>query len=1101
MSPRTSRSLAARIASYLRVAALLALLPTQVPPALAIDAGPARANPFRPALADVGVTATQSDLLLVDLNGNRRVDPGDTLRYTVVIHNASGSDLSGLTFEETLDASTTLVGSPQVGPLANSDSYAARRDTVLTIAAPVGLLKNDTGTPAPTVAARSVTTAAGGTATMSADGGFSYMPPPGYTGIDSFSYSAENPAGSAIGTVTLTVSAVPVAVDDRYPVVQNSARSFPAPGVLANDTGFPPPSVMPFTGVTTAGGAVTIADNGGFSYSPATGFAGVDTFVYTATNSAGSDTATVTLTVGIAPLAQDDPDYVSLFGAPLSVPAGAGVLQNDTLGMPAATVLSFGGGALPGTAASNAAGTTAGFGTGGTFKLNADGSFALTPSTGFTGAFSFGYRISNPFGISDAVATITIQQLPAITSAAAITFTVGITGSFSVTTVGFPTPAITQTGALPTGVMFVDNGDGTGTLSGAPAVGSIGTYPLSFSAGNQAGTSPAQSLTLTIQQGPAIASAAAASFTVGASGIFTVTTTGFPTSTLALTGTLPDALTFVDNGDGTGTLSGTPAVGTGGSYPLVFSAANSVGAGPPQNFTLVVGEPPVITSADAITFTVGMTGSFLIVASGSPTPTITRGGALLPLGLTFTNHGDGTATLSGTPGSGSGGVRNLAFTASNSADTSLPQPFALTIREAPAITSTPSTAFEIGASEIFTVTASGYPTATLAKLGTLPLGITFVDNGNGTGTLSGTPSGPGGAYPLSFSATNAVGTSAPQSFTLIVGSAPAIGSADAVTLTVGILGTFAITTTGFPGAAITLTGALPNGVTFLNNGDGSATLSGLPAVGTAGSYPLTFDASNMFGSSASQSFTLKVQESGLLAHRAQQAAAPIRISIGALPAGKSVTIIFNALIAAALPIGAKQIANQGAISASGFASVLTDDPDLPGAADPTITPLGSPGFLGSRTVYMPLFMYKAGPPLADLVVSEITATGGNLQVTVKNIGQLAATESFWVDAYINPTSAPVRANQLWNAVGSRGATWVVLGSALPLEPGETLTLTVGDSYYRANLSNPGGAIAAGSSLYAQVDSFNANSNNGAVLETHERDAGTYNNILGPLAAP
>jgi hypothetical protein len=146
-------------------------------------------------------------------------------------------------------------------------------------------------------------------------------------------------------------------------------------------------------------------------------------------------------------------------------------------------------------------------------------------------------------------------------------------------------------------------------------------------------------------------------------------------------------------------------------------------------------------------------------------------------------------------------------------------------------------------------------------------------------------------------------------------------------------------------------------------------------------------------------------------------------------------------------------------------------------------------------------MRGAGPPLPDLVVSSITASGGSLQVTIRNNGQLAATEPFWVDAYINPTSAPVRVNQLWNNVGNRGATWGVVGSVLPLEPGETLTLTLGDPYYRSLLSEPGGPITAGTQLYAQADSFNSATRYGAVLEVHERDGGEYNNISGPVAAP
>jgi hypothetical protein len=77
----------------------------------------------------------------------------------------------------------------------------------------------------------------------------------------------------------------------------------------------------------------------------------------------------------------------------------------------------------------------------------------------------------------------------------------------------------------------------------------------------------------------------------------------------------------------------------------------------------------------------------------------------------------------------------------------------------------------------------------------------------------------------------------------------------------------------------------------------------------------------------------------------------------------------------------------------------------------------------------------------------------------------------------------------------------VIDNALPLAPGARLTVTLGDSFYRPLLSNPGGAVGVGTQLYAQVDSFNATSNNGAIFETHERDGGAYNNILGPVVAP
>ena len=43
------------------------------------------------------------------------------------------------------------------------------------------------------------------------------------------------------------------------------------------------------------------------------------------------------------------------------------------------------------------------------------------------------------------------------TSAAATSFSVGSPGTFTVTSTGSPTPAITVGGALPAGVTFVDN--------------------------------------------------------------------------------------------------------------------------------------------------------------------------------------------------------------------------------------------------------------------------------------------------------------------------------------------------------------------------------------------------------------------------------------------------------------------------------------------------------------------------------------------------------------------------------------------------------------------------------------------------------------------
>ena len=70
------------------------------------------------------------------------------------------------------------------------------------------------------------------------------------------------------------------------------------------------------------------------------------------------------------------------------------------------------------------------------------------------------------------------------------------------------------------------------------------------------------------------------------------------------------------------------------------------------------------------------------------------------------------------------------------------------------------------------MTTGGYPVAALSETGALPSGVTFVDNGNGTATLSGTPAaGTGGIYPITITATNGVTPDATQTFTLTVDQA------------------------------------------------------------------------------------------------------------------------------------------------------------------------------------------------------------------------------------------------------------------------------------------------------------------------------------------
>lgn len=89
---------------------------------------------------------------------------------------------------------------------------------------------------------------------------------------------------------------------------------------------------------------------------------------------------------------------------------------------------------------------------------------------------------------------------------------------------------------------------------------------------------------------PKITSPNSATFTVGTAGSFTVTGNG----TLSVWGTLPSGVTFDTV---TGVLSGTPAAGSNGTYPVTFTASSN-GIEANQKFTLTVNAPvPVFTTA------------------------------------------------------------------------------------------------------------------------------------------------------------------------------------------------------------------------------------------------------------------------------------------------------------------------------------------------------------------------------------------------------------------------------------------------------------------------------------------------------------------------
>ena len=187
-----------------------------------------------------------------------------------------------------------------------------------------------------------------------------------------------------------------------------------------------------------------------------------------------------------------------------------------------------------------------------------------------------------------------------VTSANNTTFTVGIAGTFTVTASGIPTPSLSETGVLPSGVSFVDNGNGTGTLSGTPALGTNGSYQLTFTAHNGVGSDAVQTFNLTVtfnnfSIGATPSSLSVAQGAAGTSTISTAVTSGVAQSVaLAVTSVLPSGVTagFVPT-----------SVTAGGSSTLTLTASGGATIGGPVTVT-ITGTAASATHTTSVALTV-----------------------------------------------------------------------------------------------------------------------------------------------------------------------------------------------------------------------------------------------------------------------------------------------------------------------------------------------------------------------------------------------------------------------------------------------------------------------------------------------------------------
>ena len=157
------------------------------------------------------------------------------------------------------------------------------------------------------------------------DGSFRYRPDEGFTGLDGFTYAADDDTVTVPTTVVLTVTNVaPVGHNDSYSMKAGTTLSVDRPGVLGNDDDADGDGLTVDKATQPAHGTLDLRSRGEFDYTPDNGFAGTDTFTYRAFDGA-DDSAVVLVTIEVTkptPVATPTPTPAPTASpSPISTPA------------------------------------------------------------------------------------------------------------------------------------------------------------------------------------------------------------------------------------------------------------------------------------------------------------------------------------------------------------------------------------------------------------------------------------------------------------------------------------------------------------------------------------------------------------------------------------------------------------------------------------------------------------------------------------------------------------------------------------------------------------------------------------------------------------
>src|SRR5687767_7412099 len=387
---------------------------------------------------------------------------------------------------------------------------------------------------------------------------------------------------------------------------------------------------------------------------------------------------------------------------------------------------------------------------------------------------------------------------------------------------------------------------------------------------------------------------------------------------------------------------------------------------------------PIVDSPPTASGNEGTLITFTVTASDPDGDAITNlTAAGLPAGATFTKNAANTSgTFSWTPSFTQAGTYSVTFTASNALSGSDTTNITVNNVDRAPVVVAPATASGAENTLItFTVSASDPDGDAITNLvaAPLPAGATFTKNAANTSrTFSWTPSNTqAGTYSVTFTASNALSGSASTTITVTnVDRAPVVVAPATASGAENTLITFTVTASDPDGDAITnlVAAPLPAGATFTKNAaNTSGTFSWTPSFTQAGTYSVTFTASNALSGSASTTITVtNVDRAPVVVAPATASGAEgtlISFTVSASdPDGDAIT----SLTAAPLPAGATFTAN-----ASNTSGTFSWTPSFTQAGTYSVTFTAVQALTGSATTTITVTNVDRAP----VVVAPATEIG------------------------------------------------------------------------------------------------------------------------------